>query len=116
MKTGFNKSRLPLVNNDKEIDLKNDVGNFHELRACMCPTPRRFNWVLLLILGFWVMTMIVLAENEFRYRYVSLNEALLPAGVPFFFNPAKVNDRGIQRVLSGSKPGNAIKPNEAAAP
>jgi hypothetical protein len=61
----------------------------------MCPTLRRFNWVLLLILGLWIVIVIVLAENEFRYRYVSLNEDLLPADVLFFFNPGKVNDRGL---------------------
>ncbi|WP_020565110.1 hypothetical protein [Methylosarcina fibrata] len=91
MKTEFKKSRLSLVISNKEIDSRNDVGNFHELRAYLCPPPGRFSWVLMLILGLWALS--ALAEEDFRYRYVSLEDAVLPPGF-LFFDPIAINDSG----------------------
>jgi hypothetical protein len=43
--------------------------------------PRRFGWVLALALGSWAVAA---RAQEFRYRYVPLDQAKLPPGFDFF--------------------------------
>lgn len=52
--------------------------------------PRRFVWVLTLLLGFWIVAA---QAEEFRYRYVSLFDKAPPEFVGFF--PSAINDRGL---------------------
>jgi hypothetical protein len=93
MKTGFKKNHLSLVISNKEGELKNDIGDFQDLRTCISPAPRRLSWFLLLILGLWTVAVVALAENEFRYRYVMLNKDLLQPGI-IFFNPSEIYNNG----------------------
>jgi hypothetical protein len=87
MKTEFKKSHLSLVINNKGMELKNEIGNFRQLSPYAGRQPKRFSWVLLLLLGLWTVTMLASAEAMFRYRYITLNDSLLPPGF-FFFNSA----------------------------
>jgi hypothetical protein len=43
--------------------------------------PRRFGWVLVLVLGLWVVTV---QAQAFRYRCVSLDQVEPPSGFTFF--------------------------------
>jgi hypothetical protein len=52
--------------------------------------PSQFGWVLLMILGSWVVAA---QAHEFRYRYVSFDQAKLPPGFTRFL-PAAINNSG----------------------
>ena len=50
----------------------------------------RFCGILVLVLGLWTG---MAHAQEFRYRYVSLNQAQFPSGFTIFF-PVAINDSG----------------------
>ena len=52
--------------------------------------PSRFGWLLVLILGLWAVAA---QTQEFRYHYVSLDQAELPEGV-LFFDPKAIDNGG----------------------
>ncbi|WP_020562431.1 hypothetical protein [Methylosarcina fibrata] len=80
MKTEFKKSHLSRVINNKEMEPKNEIGNVRQLSSCVDRQPKRFIWALPLILGLWVMGLLALAEDTFRYRYLTLNDSLQQPG------------------------------------
>ena len=52
--------------------------------------PSRFGWVLVLTFGLWAVAA---QAQEFRYRYVSLDQVELPPGF-IFFDPSAINNSG----------------------
>jgi hypothetical protein len=70
--------------------MKNNNNNFQDLGAKVSLAPSLISWVLALALGLSAM---VTQADEFRYRYVPLDQAELPLGF-ISFQPAAINDSG----------------------
>jgi|GEM_PF-1454197 len=69
--------------------MKNNIKNFQDLRIRLSLVLRHFQWLLAIAFGLWVG--LVQAE-EFRYRYIPLDQITLPGGAPFF--PFAINNSG----------------------
>lgn len=91
MNTVVPKRHLSLVVNNKENDTKRKTRDFQEASNFAESASSRFGWLLMLVLGLWALS--ALAEENFRYRYVSFNDAVLPPGF-LFFDPVAINDSG----------------------
>lgn len=71
--------------------MKKNIQNFRSLETKIRLSVSRFGWLLAVIFGLWA----ALAQGEeFRYRYVALDQIELPPGHTSFF-PSAINNNGL---------------------